>query len=150
MFKIKAMYISAGICFIYNNKILFCHPTNASWKGTFSPPKGGVDEGETYLEAAIREAKEEVGIEVSLNQIENIDNPLEVIYYKRKNKDAIHKIVYLFIVRVNNLSEIGLESEIAPKEQLQIEEVDWAEFLNKEEIADKAFHRFQRLKDLLI
>lgn len=142
------MYISAGICFIYGDKILFCHPTNASWNGTYSPPKGGVDEGETILEAAIRETKEEVGIDVDIKQIENINNPIEIIYFKKKKK-AIHKIVYLYIVRINNLSEIGLETEIVPKKQLQIEEIDWAGFINKEEIADKAFHRFLKLKDLI-
>lgn len=145
--KEQNMKISAGTCIKFNNKLLFCHPTNASWVGSFSPAKGAVDEGETYLQAAIRETKEEVGIDIVKEQISNLDNPIEIIYYNRKKE--IHKIVYLFTVNINSLSEIGLTSEIVPKEQLQTEEVDWAGFLTKEQIIEKSFHRFFPLVDLL-
>lgn len=145
--KTTEMKISAGTCIIFNNKLLFCHPTNASWNGTYSPAKGAVDEGETYLQAAIRETKEEVGIDIIKEQIDNLDNPIEIIYYNRKKE--IHKIVYLFTVNINTLSEIGLTSEIVPQEQLQMEEVDWAGFLTKEQILEKSFHRFFPLVDLL-
>jgi len=141
------MKISAGTCIIYKNKILFCHPTNGSWVGTYSPAKGGVDEGEKLIEAAIRETKEEVGITITEKMILNTETPIEVIYYNKK-KD-IHKIVYLYLVKINDLSEIGLASEIVPIEQLQIEEVDWAGFLNIEQIKEKSFHRFLTLTQLL-
>ena len=141
------MKISAGTCIIYNNKILFCHPTSAAWVGTFSPAKGGVDEDETNLEAAIRETKEEIGVDITHNMISNIDKPIEIIYLNKKN--FTHKIVYLYVVKINSLSEIGLTSEIVPVEQLQISEVDWAGFLNIDEIKEKAFHRFLTLTELL-
>jgi ADP-ribose pyrophosphatase YjhB (NUDIX family) len=145
--KKKKMKISAGTCIIYKNKILFCHPTNGSWVGTYSPAKGGVDEGETLIDAAIRETKEEVGITISKTQISNVDKPLEIIYYNKKKQ--IHKIVYLYLVNINNLSEIGLETEIVPKTQLQLEEVDWAGFLTADEIKEKSFHRFLSLTSLI-
>lgn len=145
--KKKKMKISAGTCIIYQNKILFCHPTNGSWVGTYSPAKGGVDEGEELIDAAIRETKEEIGITITKEQISNLDKPIEVIYYTKKK--AIHKIVYLFLVKINSLQEIGLQSEIVPKEQLQVEEVDWAGFLNADEIKDKSFHRFLNLIELI-
>ena len=141
------MKISAGTCILYNNKILFCHPTNGSWVGTYSPAKGGVDEGERIIDAAIRETKEEVGIIITETQISNPNNPIEIIYYNKKKE--IHKTVYLFTVKINNLSEIGLTSEIVPTEQLQMEEVDWAGFLNAEQIKEKSFHRFLPLLELL-
>ena len=146
-YKEQFMKISAGTCIKFNNKLLFCHPTNASWTGTYSPAKGAVDEGETFLQAAIRETKEEVGIDIVKEQIDNLDNPIEIIYYNRKKE--IHKIVYLFTVNINSLSEIGLTSEIVPQEQLQMEEVDWAGFLTREEILKKSFHRFFPLVNLL-
>ena len=40
------MVISAGLLIIHDNKILLVHPTNAPWYGTFSIPKGEVEEGE--------------------------------------------------------------------------------------------------------
>ena len=145
--KKKKMKISAGTCILYKNKILFCHPTNGSWFGSYSPAKGGVDEGESFIDAAIRETKEEIGISISKNQILNIETPIEVLYFSKKK--TIHKIVYLFIVKINDLSEIGLTSEIVPKDQLQIEEVDWAGFLTADEIKEKSFHRFLNLIELI-
>lgn len=141
------MKISAGTCIIYQNKILFCHPTNGSWIGTYSPAKGGVDYGEELIDAAIRETKEEIGITITKEQISNLDKPIEVIYYSKKK--AIHKIVYLFLVKITALHEVGLTSEIVPQNQLQMEEVDWAGFLTEEQIKEKSFHRFLNLIELI-
>lgn len=145
--KEKKMKISAGTCIVYNNKILFCHPTNASWSATYSPAKGGVDIGEKIIDAAIRETKEEIGIDISETMISNTNQPIEITYFNKKKE--IHKVVYLFLVKINSLSEIGLTEEIVPNSQLQVEEVDWAGFLSKEEITEKSFHRFLPLLDLL-
>ena len=142
------MKISAGTCIIYNNKVLFCHPTDSSWVGSFSPAKGGVDKNETLLDAAIRETKEEIGITITESMISNLNKPIEINYFSSKKKE-IHKKVYLFLVKINKLSEIGIDSEIVPKAQLQKEEVDWAGFLTKEEILEKSFHRFHPLVELL-
>ena len=78
------MKISSGTCILYKNKILFCHPTNGSWINTYSPAKGGVDEGEKIIDAAIRETKEEIGINIDIEQISNPNNPIEIIYYNKK------------------------------------------------------------------
>jgi ADP-ribose pyrophosphatase YjhB (NUDIX family) len=48
-----------------DNKILICHPTFHSWD-LWSIPKGKVEEGESYLEAAIRETEEETNINFNL------------------------------------------------------------------------------------
>ncbi len=143
------MKISAGTLIKFDNKYLFCHPTNSSWVGTFGPAKGGVDQGETLLQAALRETMEEIGIQISENQIKNLDKPIEVIYFKNKKKDVIHKKVFLYLVEINSLNDIKLETEIVPKAQLQTTEIDWAGFLTKEELLEKGFHRFRFLVDLL-
>ena len=110
---------------------------------SFSIPKGGVDEGETLLDAAIRETKEEVGITINPSQISNIDNPIEVQYISKKNE--FFKKVFVFIVKIENLSEIGLTSEIIDTKQLQVGEVDWAGFMDKEDSMNKIFFRFKPL-----
>ena len=63
---------SAGIIIILNNKkVLLAHPTNSRWTNTYSFPKGGIEEGESQIDAAIREFKEETSIEVSIDKIED-------------------------------------------------------------------------------
>ena len=77
------MKISAGTLIKYNNKFLFCHPTNASLVNSYGPAKGGLGEGEAHIDAAIRETKEEIGIDISKEMISNAENPIEVIYYNK-------------------------------------------------------------------
>ena len=90
------MRISAGIAILYNQKILLCHPTTLPWVNSFSIPKGGVDDGETLLEAALRETREEVGINIEVNQISNIDDPIEVLYITKK-ENYLKKLMFLLL-----------------------------------------------------
>ena len=55
---------SAGIAIICQGKMLLCHSTSAKWFGSFMPPKGSIEEGESEAEAACRETLEEVGIDI--------------------------------------------------------------------------------------
>jgi hypothetical protein len=52
-------------------------------------------------------------------------------------------------VYINDISEIGLDSETLPKEMLQIEELDWCGFLTKEEAKTKIFYRVEHLLNLI-
>ena len=58
------MVHSAGLAIIYQNKILLVKPTNARWWKSYGIPKGHVEEDESTIDAAIREVKEEVGIDI--------------------------------------------------------------------------------------
>ena len=55
---------SAGTAIVYKGKILLAHTTGRKWSGGYGIPKGGIDEGESKVEAAIRETYEEVGIKL--------------------------------------------------------------------------------------
>lgn len=112
--------IAAGLAIIYNKKLLLIHPTNARWFNTYGIPKGKVEDNESILEAAIREVYEETGITIPLNLINKKEYS---ITYKSKK-------VYYFIVKIDDLSQINLDSERVPKSQLQLSEVDWAGFLD--------------------
>jgi len=139
-FNLPVVKKSAGVIIILKGeKILLCHPTNALWFGTYSFPKGGIDEGETTLDAALRELREETSVIVSKNQISNLDNPIVVSYENKKGTK--YKNVTLYTVYINDLSEINLDSEIIPKERLQIEEIDWAGFIDREEAKLRIFHK---------
>ena len=137
---------AAGIAILLGEKILICHPTNAPWKDSHSIPKGLIDDGETNLQAALRECKEEVGIELSA-LVDKLEGPYIIEY---RNKDAEpHKVVVYYVLKIQSLSEIGLESEIVPSKQLQIEEVDWAGFVTKNEASTKIFWRLKAVLDKL-
>jgi predicted NUDIX family NTP pyrophosphohydrolase len=124
---------SAGLVIKKGNKILLCHPTNARWKGTYSIPKGGLEHCETKVTAAIRETSEEVGIIIPDDFL--VNKKEHCIEYRDKNGNLYKKVFY-YIVEVDDVPDV------LPKEQLQEEEVDHAQFFTKEEAKKKIFWRF--------
>jgi 8-oxo-dGTP pyrophosphatase MutT (NUDIX family) len=140
---------SAGVIIILNNtKILLSHATNARWEKTFSFPKGGIEKDEKKKDAAIRELAEETSIVITKEQISNPDDAIIVNYIDKEGVN--YKRLYLYTVYIEDISEIGLESEIVPIENLQADELDWCGFLTKEEAKDKIFNRVEHLLDLII
>ena len=123
---------SAGLAIIYDNKILLAHTTSRGWFGSYGIPKGGIEKGESKLDAAIRETKEEVGISIPKNLIDKTEHTFTVSTKKYGNK-----IVYYYIVQISDLSQIGLKDLKVPKKQLQLKEVDWAGFLDYREAAKR-------------
>tara|TARA_S200002703_G_scaffold104798_1_gene90924 strand:+ start:286 stop:771 length:486 start_codon:yes stop_codon:yes gene_type:complete len=120
---------SAGLAIIYDNKVLLAHTTNRGWYGSYGIPKGGIEDGESKLDAAIRETQEEVGIKVPMKLIDTTEHTFTLTTRKYKYT----KIVYYYIVKIDDLSQIGLKDLRIPKKQLQVEEVDWAGFIDYRE-----------------
>jgi len=133
---------SAGLVIVYNNSILLGHPTNAVWQGTYSIPKGKIEDGETALETAIRETKEEVGIEISPKMVE--PGEPKVVNYKNK-QGKTYKKVFWFVVKINDSDLIKHVHPVVPKELLQLNEIDWAGFLDIEEAKWRIFKRFEHI-----
>jgi 8-oxo-dGTP pyrophosphatase MutT (NUDIX family) len=136
------MEISAGLLIRCKEKILLCRAKNSD---VYGPPKGGVERGETIMQAAIRETWEEVGIYVDKSKIN--PNPLKFEYDNWNGE--IFKIVWIFIVDVDNLLDLRLMDWEVPKSQLQAKEISWAGFLNKEEASKVIFRRFKILLDYI-
>lgn len=128
------MKLSAGLVIIQDGKILLGHPTGSPWYGTYSIPKGEVEEQENTLEAAIRETREELGIEIDENDI--IANTGVIDYVD--NSGEIYKKVFYYVIYPS-------KPIILDKEKLQKNEIDWAGFLTKEEAEKRIFGRFKPL-----
>lgn len=130
------MELTAGLVIIQHGSILLVHPKGTSWYGTYSIPKGHIEEGEKILDAAIRETREETGLMIDKKDI--IDPEPKYIDYKDK-KGNVYKRVYFFIVNPKHPIE---------KDSISVdnEEVDWAGFV----LEKKAYARiFWRLKPVL-
>ena len=140
------MEISAGLVIKYNDRLLLAHPTRASWVGTYSFPKGKVEEGETNLNAAIRETKEEVGLIIPE---EWINKEEKIINYTKNGKT--YKRVHYFIVNLTEDQKKLLfgDSMELPKDKLQLDEVDFAGLLMKEDAEKRIFWRFAELLELI-
>jgi len=90
------MKTSAGIIFTNGNKILACLPTK---RELWDIPKGKKEPGETSIEAAIRECKEETGIKVKKKSLESMgtfsylkDKNLAIFVYYNENLPDISKM----------------------------------------------------------
>ena len=129
--EVKTKY-SAGLAIIYKGQILLGHTTGRKWTNSFGIPKGGIDEGESKLDAAIRETYEEVGIKIPRKLIDNTEYTFAVTSRKYTNK-----VVYYYIVMIDDLKQLGLKDLKVPKKQLQVEEIDWAGFFKYDEAMDK-------------
>jgi 8-oxo-dGTP pyrophosphatase MutT (NUDIX family) len=96
--------IASGLFIVRkNNKVLICHPTNHP-EDFFSIPKGKVEDGEIFLEAAFRETYEEANLNLNGSTDFTI-YPLSSVNYKHKKK-----ILYPFLVLENKDSKFDWSS----------------------------------------
>lgn len=100
-----------GCIIIENNKVLLVYEKNRNFWGF---PKGHMEKGENEIETALREVKEEVGLDVEI-----IDKEKRYIlnYIIR---DEIDKTTVLYLATSKNKEIVMQESEI--------EKVKWCDF----------------------
>ena len=64
---------TCALAVMHGTKILIALPTNGAWLHGWSLPKGIMDPGETYAQAALRECFEETGLDFRDREAELID-----------------------------------------------------------------------------
>lgn len=95
-------------CIILNDKkeVLLVHHNKGHWDF----PKGHVEEGETELQTAIREVKEETNIDVEVNEKYRY-----TVEYSPK-EDVIKEVVFFLAKNINDNKTAQLE---------EVDEVQW-------------------------
>lgn len=134
--KSNEIEISAGIAIIYDSRLLLVHPIKGNRK-SWSIPKGKVEEGESFEEAASRETYEELGIKIDHKKLKN---KRTIVYHNRISNEE-HKKLHYYIYRIKSLDIIGLNSININKNNLGENEIDDAKFMYKSEALDYIFWR---------
>ena len=132
---------SAGLLLyrIKNNlmEILLVHPGGPFWQkkdiGSWSIPKGEVEEGEELLKAAFRETEEETGLKLEENQ------PFPLNPVKQKSGKIIYAFALQADVKIGNIKSNLFEMEWPPRsgKKQSFPEVDKAEWFPIEEAKKK-------------
>jgi len=89
--KIARRRSSGGVLFDGDGNIVLVQEIDGSW----SFPKGGIGEGESPLDAAMREIKEETGIR-SLSPLKSLGR------YYRPTRKGKKRLVFMYLFRVDN------------------------------------------------
>ena len=90
---------SCGVLCLHDHKALLLKHTNR-----YDLPKGHIETGETELECALRELKEETAIEADLISIDD-EFEFELTYfprYKRFGNKKVEKTVVIFLAYLNS------------------------------------------------
>ena len=98
-------------CIVLNNKnqVLLIHHNKGHWDF----PKGHVEEGETEIKTAIREVKEETGIDVEVNEKYRYTTK-----YSHK-EGVIKEVVFFLATNISNNKKAQLE---------EVSEVKWFDY----------------------
>ena len=108
--------LGVGIALLNNNNEVFVGKRIDNPKNFWQMPQGGIDEGEDYYEAALRELKEETSV-ISVEHVKEIDEKLTYILpdhligiiWRGKFKGQIQK---WFVMRfIGNESEININTK---------------------------------------
>ena len=115
-------------CIVINNKkeVLLIHHNAGHWDF----PKGHVEEGETEVQTAIREVKEETNIDVEVNEKYRYTTQYS------PQEDVIKEVVYFLAKNISNDKEAQLE---------EVSEVKWFEMSEAIDIIT-----YNTSKDILI
>ncbi|WP_048146583.1 NUDIX domain-containing protein [Pyrococcus abyssi] len=129
----RCIGLTVDLVIVYNNGIVFIRRKNEPYKGYLALPGGFVEYGERVEEAAVREAKEETGLDVKLLRIVGV--------YSDPNRDPRGHTVTIAFLAVGS-GELKAGDDAKDVTVIPIEKI--------EEVKDKlAFDHAKIVEDAL-
>ena len=128
-------HISVAVIFIQNDKNEFLiQKTSKEKGGYFSSTGGHVNMGENPLDAIKREVKEEIGVDISNDEIKEYgfityDMPLRYLFYLRKNIDIKEvtlqkeEVEYVEFMNVSNIKKLIKSGEMLESHGIMFEKI---------------------------
>ena len=116
----KTPLISAHTIVRRDNRVLLIQRGGEPFKGTWAPPGGGVDLGETVYDAGKREVLEETGIECEIEGVQEIDDQ---IYLDSDGKVEVHTVIIRLLARYIG-GEMKADSDAADAGWFTVDELD--------------------------
>jgi 8-oxo-dGTP diphosphatase len=92
----KTPRVSAHTIVRKDDRILLIQRGGEPFKGTWAPPGGGIELGETVYDAGKREVFEETGIECEIEGVQEIDDQ---IYLDSEGKVEVHTVIIRLLAR---------------------------------------------------
>jgi 8-oxo-dGTP pyrophosphatase MutT (NUDIX family) len=111
--------ISAGGVVVRDGRVLVIVPTRRAADGShvLGLPKGHLDEGETIVQAATREVREETGVEA-----EPLEQLGEVRYWYVRNRRRVAKSVFFFLFRYLSGDPVDHDDEVVEARWMTLED----------------------------
>jgi 8-oxo-dGTP diphosphatase len=128
--------LSAGGVVVRSDGIVELCLIKPAGRSVWALPKGWVESGETHEMAALREIREETGIEGAIDS--DLDS-IEYWFFSREDKVRIHKVVHFFLVRFVSGDTSHHDHEVAEAAWFDLESaLDRMTYPNERQIVRKA------------
>lgn len=109
---------------------------NPKGRGAWALPKGWIEPGETPEIAALREVREETGLD---GVIEDELGTIEYWFYSRQDAVRVHKTVHFFLVQYTGGDTADHDHEVSEARWLPVERaLDLMTYPNEREIVRRA------------
>ena len=98
---------SCGVVLLNSNKVLLLQHPDTTTSGHWDFPKGHVEKGEDELQTALRELKEETGID-NIKIVDDFNHHISYIFF-RDNETILKEVV--FFLGITNQEKVSISSE---------------------------------------